>query len=86
MFVLQNLEKIKSMLEFTLWVWWMEEREKQCSKEENCHEMTKKSLNKWKSVWCDLIVFVQQRVIHETESMHLSKKNVFTNFTTTAMI
>jgi hypothetical protein len=28
MFASQNLEKIKSMLDFTLWVWWVEgERE-----------------------------------------------------------
>jgi hypothetical protein len=78
MFVSQNLEKIKSVLDFTLWIWWAEgEREAMFKRGKlSRNDKTIIDLLEERSVRFDRLrnYVVQRRVIDETESMHLSRK------------
>jgi hypothetical protein len=78
MFVSQNLEKIKSVLEFTLWVWWTEGEREAMFKRGKLSRDDKKIIEQLeeRSVRFDRLrnYVLQRRVLDETESMRLSRK------------
>lgn len=77
-FVSRNLEKIQSILEFTLWVWYTEgEKEKFCERRElSSGDRTVVDLLEHRSERFDRLrnYVVQRRVIDETELMRLTRK------------